>query len=101
MNLEVKDIPAKILPLLSKLRRYMVIIFVVVIVSLFGFLILRINSLTQREPSDELMMERLNTVQRPQIDERTVNRIQQLEDRNVEIRSLFEQARDNPFSENE
>jgi hypothetical protein len=43
----------------------------------------------------------LNTVQRPQIDERTVDRIQQLEDRNVEIRSLFEQARDNPFSENE
>ncbi len=99
MNLDIKQISAKIMPLIERLRRYAVLGFFVLIAFLFGFLILRISSYAQTEPSEDAVTEKLTTVQRPKIDQNALLKIQQLEDQNVEVKSLFERARDNPFSE--
>jgi hypothetical protein len=99
MNIELKDFPAKIMPALKTVRRYTVLIFVLVVTSVFGFLVMRIGSLTQTEPNDDLILERLQTLQRPRIDESTIEKINQLESQNIDVQSLFQQARDNPFSE--
>ncbi|MDB5185949.1 MAG: hypothetical protein JWL85_472 [Candidatus Saccharibacteria bacterium] len=98
-NLDLKTLPATLLPLLNKVKRYVVIIFIGVVVLVYGFLVLRINTFAQTEPTDEAVTERLKAVQRPKIDADALEKIQQLEDQNVEVQTLFKQARDNPFSE--
>lgn len=100
MNFEVKDIPTKIIaPIANKLKRYIPIIFVIFVSLLIGFLITRISSYAQTEPSEDAVTEKLTTVQRPKIDEKALEKIEQLEDHNIKVQSLFQQARENPFSE--
>mgnify|MGYP003537540204 CR=1 FL=1 len=99
MNFEVKDIPAKIVPIVNKLKRYVPVIFIVFVSLILGFLITRISTYAQTEPSEDAVTEKLTTVQRPKIDENALKKIEQLEDQNIDVKSLFQQARENPFSE--
>lgn len=99
MNIELKNLPNKLLPLLGAVRRYLVMIFIVFFVGLYSFLVLRINTLASSEPSEDQVTEKLQTVKRPRIDQNAVDKMQQLEAQNIEVKTLFEQARKDPFNE--
>ncbi len=98
-NLDLKKLPEKIVPYLAKIRRYSVIIFILAVLSGFGFLVYRIGVLTQAEPSPEAISEKLVNVRRPKVDPDALQKIQELQDQNVTVQSLFQAARDNPFEE--
>lgn len=66
---------------------------------IYAFLVLRINVLTNAQPSDDAIAEKANTVKRLKIDEESINKIQNLQDQNIGVQSLFESARDNPFQD--
>lgn len=83
----------------QKVLRYLGFIFVIVLLGMYSFLVFRINSLTTAEPSEDAIAEKLQTVQRPKIDQASIDKIQQLQDNSVEVKSLFQEARDNPFHE--
>lgn len=99
MNLSLKDIPKKLTPLFQASMRYLTLIVIVFFVAIYSFLVIRINNLAQSEPSDDAVAEKLQTVQRPRLDQSAVNKIEQLEDQNIEVQTLFKEARQNPFSE--
>lgn len=98
-TLNIKAIPAKLFGFLRVLRRYAVFIFIVALLAMYSFLVWRINMLTELEPSEDSVTEKLQTVKRPKIDQAAVDKIQQLEDNSVEVQTLFQQARENPFQE--
>ncbi len=97
MKLDLKSLTSQVSGLLRRVQRYGVIIFVVVIIGVFGFMIIRIGKLAVAEPSDDAVTEKLTEVKRPKIDQNAVAKIQQLQDNSVEVQTLFRQARDNPF----
>ncbi len=99
MNIDIKSISAKLISILKVMQRYATFIFIVSFLMVYTFLVLRINLLNQREPSDDAVSEKLQSVQRPKIDKDVISKIQDLQDKNVEVQALFKQARDNPFSE--
>lgn len=99
MNLELKDIIGKIGPALLSAKKYLVFIFVVVVLVVYGYLVFHINTLASQQPEEDAVTERLKTVQRPKIDEDVLEKIEQLEDQNIHVQTLFQQARDNPFVE--
>ncbi len=96
---KLNDVPAKLSPLIRGARQYVVVIFVIVVSVLYAFLIVRTNQLAQSEPSDEAVTEKLKATPRPKIDQATANKLEQLEDQNVQVKTLFNNARSNPFSE--
>ncbi len=98
-NIDFKTIPAKFKHLIQKVRPYVVLLFFVTIAILFSFLVFRINTLANKEPSDDAVQEKLKTVQRPKIDKDAIAKIQQLQDNSSNVQALFKQARDNPFQE--
>lgn len=75
------------------------VIFILTIISLSGFLIFEINRLTAKEPTSEQISEQLETIKRLKIDQDTIDKIEQLEDQNIAVQSLFQAARDNPFQD--
>jgi hypothetical protein len=93
----IKNITTQIQPLLEILKRYSVLIFVIAFVGMYSFLITRINSLTQSEPT--VLSAEQQTIQRLKIDQEAVDKILELEEHNIEVKTLFEQARNNPFTE--
>ncbi len=99
MSLEVKDIPAKLGPIVKGLSKYLVFIFIMTVMIIYGYLVFHINTLASQEPAEDAVAERLKTVSRPRIDEDTLTKIEQLEDQNIQVQTLFQQARDNPFTE--
>ncbi len=99
MKLDFKDLPAKLRPALDFLKQYIKLIFVVFILIIFGFFVFRINQYSNTEPSETAIEEKLQTVQRPKIDQAIIDKIEQLKGQNIQVQSLFDQARNNPFSE--
>lgn len=98
MKLDKDQLLAKIQPAVDFLRRYKALIFILAFLGAYGFLVVRINNLAQREPTAAAVDEKVSKG-RLKIDQKSIDKILQLEDQNVEIKSLFEQARNNPFSE--
>jgi hypothetical protein len=84
--------------LLLKLQRSASFIFILVVLCVYGFLIFKISTLLQAEPSEDAISEQ-STVKRLKIDQNSINKIKELEDQNVGVQSLFESARDNPFQD--
>lgn len=81
------------------LARYATVIFIVFVLSVYSFLVWQIGTLSRVEPTDDQIAEQLKTAPRPKINQETLDKIEQLQDQNVAVRSLFKSARNNPFQE--
>ena len=86
-------------PVLLFVKKYIRVIFFVLLISLCSFLVFQINHYASVEPTDDAVSAKLESVSRPHIDQGAIDKINQLKDQNVEVESLFKQTRDNPFSE--
>ena len=80
-------------------QKYIKFIYFIFAAAICGFILYQIQVDAQVEPSDEAVSEQLKAVQRPHIDKDALGKIQQLQDQNIEVQSLFDQARNNPFDE--
>lgn len=96
-SLDIKELPKKIAAMFKKVGKYGVFICVILVLATYSFLVFRIRTLATHEPDDEVVSERLDNLRRPKIDQATIDKIQQLQETNVQVKSLFDQARDNPF----
>lgn len=99
MNLNIKTITDKIMPALMAFAKHIKVIFAVVLVLVFGFLVARIGLLSRSEPSVEAVDKAVLEIKRPRIDKDAVAKIYELRDQNIQVQTLFQQARENPFSE--
>ncbi len=99
ISLDPKQLLKTVSRYAKKVQKYIVLISFVLILSLYGFLVLQISKASQNEPNQDDITAQLNTIKRLRIDEESITKIQQLQDQNVVVQSLFEEARNNPFKE--
>ncbi|MDQ5885984.1 MAG: hypothetical protein QG628_381 [Patescibacteria group bacterium] len=99
MSTDIKDIVTKIKPALGWLKKHSTVVGIVLVLCLYGWIVIEINSLSRREPSEDAINEKLQTIKRPRIDQKTIDKIEQLQDNNVQVEALFKSARENPFQE--
>ena len=99
LNISIKDIPTQLKRAAKKAQRYLGIACALFILGVYGFLILKISSASKADPPQDAVTAQLGASKRLKIDQQSVDKIQQLKDQNVNVQSLFETARDNPFSE--
>lgn len=99
MNIDLKTLPTITRVKLKSLFKHAKFIFIISIILISSFLIFEINRLTSKEPSPEQITAQQEIIKRPKIDQETIDKIEQLEDQNVAVQSLFKTARDNPFQE--
>lgn len=98
-KLDIKQIPAYLRKSANRLKRFMVPIFLLLVLGVNGFLIYRINQYSSGEPSTEQVAAQQNNIKRIIIDEESIDKILSLEKRNIAVKALFEGARDNPFKD--
>lgn len=81
------------------INKYRAFMFFLIVALLYSFIIWRINVLVVAEPnqSDVKIAEQNNTV--PRINDMVVQKILTLKDNSVNVQTLFQEARNNPFSE--
>ena len=104
MSKDLKDLnlkSIKLKPLLAKYSKkygkHAAFGMLIVVLLTYVFVVMRISSLSKAEPSASQPADTSTLI--PRVNQKSINQIQSLETNNTQIHSLFEQARDNPFSE--
>jgi hypothetical protein len=98
-KLNVQDLTEKAVVILQRVRRYSFALFLVFVALIYGFVLLRINTLSNVQPSSDAVTSQVQAARIPHIDKSVVQQLQSLQDNSVSVKSLFNQARANPFQE--
>lgn len=98
LHFDFKTLPQQLSDIAHKASRYAPIMFFVLIALVYGFVLLRITMLANAQPTDGDVSGEVAQLT-PHIDKNAVQQLQSLEDNSVNVKSLFEEARNNPFGE--
>lgn len=99
MKESLEKVLAKVRPVVRALRKYYIILIIIFIAGVYGFLINKINSLNSKEPDQSEVSAKLEKTPHLKIDDATIEKIKQLQDNSVEVKALFDSARQNPFND--
>lgn len=99
MKLTSPNLQKQFAPMLAWLHKYATFVFIIVFLGVYVFLVQYIGGLIQDEPSQAAIDSKLKPVNRLKIDEDALKQITELESQNIEVQALFDQARQNPFTE--
>lgn len=99
VDLDLKNLGPQLLGMLHKLGRYAGILFFLLVAGVYGFVILRISSLSNTQPSTDDVTVQAGSVSIPKVDPRVVKQLEALKDNSTSVHTLFEAARQNPFQE--
>lgn len=80
-----------------KIQRYSLPIFLVFVGMIYLFVLFRIQSLSNAQPSEIEIQQQVQAAKIPHIDKAVVQQLQSLQDNSVNVQALFDQARSNPF----
>lgn len=97
MNSLLKKLPLNQIAGFAK--RFRLILFLSLFAGAYTFLLVHINALNTQKVSQNAVNVELQTVKRIHIDEESVQQMLKLTEENIEVKSLYEEARNNPFSE--
>jgi hypothetical protein len=81
----------------AELEHYRAVAFTVFIVILFGLVFFRISNLSSAEPSPDEVNSQVQAAQVPRIDPKLIRQLQLLQDNSVNVKTLFNPPRSNPF----
>ena len=96
---DFKDLPEKISDYLPRIKRYLPALFGLLLVSLYGFLLFRATVLNSAEPSANSVAQQSKIAKVPHVDPKVISQLQSLQDNSTSVKSLFDEARNNPFQE--
>lgn len=97
INLNLGNIGASLKGVMSKVNAYRAFIFFLLVAALYGYILFRINTLSNLPPSQADASTQASA--QPHIDQATVDKIENLKDNSVSVQALFDEARQNPFNE--
>ncbi len=95
--MQVGNLQGQLKPVLDGLARFRMLLFLVLVVGLYAFLGWRINTLENAQPSATAVA--VSAPATPHINQDTINKIKSLQNNSVSVKTLFDQARRNPFQE--
>lgn len=79
------------------IHHYGFVLFLTFLACLYGFVLFRINSLSNVQPSDTAVSSQVKAAAIPKLDQNVINQLQSLQDNSVGVKALFNEARSNPF----
>lgn len=80
-------------------KRFRFIIAFIIFSTMYGYILLQVSSINQKQPSEKQIAEKTSTAPKTKVDEDLAEQITSLEDQNVQVQTIFNEARKNPFSE--
>ncbi|HET6924431.1 MAG TPA: hypothetical protein VFH39_01205 [Candidatus Saccharimonadales bacterium] len=95
---DIQSILDKLRDFTDNVKRYLPVLFVVLLLVIYGFLMMQITALSNPEPPSGSSTPEA-TAQVPRINPALVKQLQSLQDNSTNVKALFDQARQNPFQE--
>ena len=98
-QLSIKAIKTNASSYMHKAKPYSFVIFLVVVGATYGFLVLRIQTLSDAQPSEDTITSQVQAAGVPRIDPAVIQQLTSLQDNSVSVKALFDEARTNPFNQ--
>ena len=98
-SLSLGSIKKSLLKAVHVVTRYRTFVFFLVASMLYAFIIWRINVLAVSTPTEAEVQTATAQQSVPSVKPSVVQKINSLKDNSVNVQTLFEQSRNNPFSE--
>jgi hypothetical protein len=99
INLNLKGLKPALKVALGNLRKYSSVLIFLLFMGIYGYMVLRINTLSNPVVQDSEVQAEVKTLPVPRMDESAAKKLESLKDNSVNVKTLFEQGRDNPFTE--
>jgi len=96
-KLDLKSLKTKAESGLASARKFSLPLFIGFVLLIYGFVLLRINSLSNPQPSSDSVTSQVEAAHVPRIDESVVKQLESLHNNSVNVQSLFNETRSNPF----
>ena len=100
-KLDIKELLNKLSTGLPKLRRYSIVAFVVLVGLIYGFVVFRISNLSKVQPTTDQIDSQVQASRVLYVDKSVVLQLKSLQDNSVTVKALFDQARSNPFQQDQ
>ncbi len=97
-QLDLKSLPHQLAQLGESIIRYRVLLFALFLCGVYGFVTFRIYTLSS-QPADQTAVKSQIAGLTPHVDEEVAARLLNLKDNSVNVKVLFDKARENPFTE--
>lgn len=95
MNIE--SFIEKLEPAKNFITRYKVLIFVITVVIVFSYMAFNISRYSNAEPTALQIDDKKTSIKVVKLDEKSIEKIKELQGKNISIESLFNNGRANPF----
>lgn len=99
MKLDKIAILDKLAIVITFVKRFRFIIAFIVFSVMYGYIMVQVNNISQRQPTEKQITEKATAVPKTKVDEDLAEQITSLEDQNVQVKTIFNEARKNPFAE--
>ncbi|MDL2362939.1 MAG: hypothetical protein QFB86_00985 [Patescibacteria group bacterium] len=98
-SLNIKSVRTSAIDFIQKIRPYSLAIFLILVGSLYGFVLFRIHALNAAQPTANSVSSQIQAAKVPRIDPSVVKQLESLQDNSVSVKALFDEARSNPFNQ--
>lgn len=85
--------------LAALIKRFRFILVFVAFSIMYAYILTQVNAINAREPSDKQITDKATAAPRTKIDPELAKQITSLEEENIDIKTIFNEARKNPFAE--
>lgn len=96
-ELDLKAVKTGASQFLHTLRKYASVIIFLLLTGVYAYLIVQINTLSNPTVDESLVLSQSKTIPLPRLDEDAAKKLQSLEDNSVNVQTLFNQSRTDPF----
>ncbi len=99
MNIDKNIISTKLTQALAFCQKHALILGIGAFGILYSYIIIQVTTIANKTPDETQVTQKIQAVPHPKINKETAQKIEGLEDQNVNVQAIFNEARDNPFSE--
>jgi uncharacterized protein YpmB len=95
--MNINKLTTKLIPIKNFIIRYAILIFVISVVATLSFMTIMIARYSNAEPTAFQIEDKKASLRAVNLDSDTVEKIEALKSKNINIESLFNNNRENPF----
>lgn len=99
MNIDKNTVTNKLNDALVFCQKHALLLGISAFGLLYGYIIIQVSAIANKVPDEAEVTKQVQAVPHPKIKKETAQKIEGLEDQNVNVQAIFNEARENPFSE--
>jgi hypothetical protein len=99
MKLNQAGLLEKLSVVLVFFKRFRFITIFILFSLMYGYVLVQVTTINEQTPSEKKISDKVTALPRPKIDQQLIDKITSLEEENVQVKTIFNDARKNPFAE--